>query len=146
MARYRHTMTPLISLGIIVVIGGLNEQSQDVHLNDLFILQLNTMEWIEVKKFGIEMIPRSSHCAITSGSQIIVFGGMNLSGLVKTDLLIIEFNQNKAHSLIYANKQSVINIQLPNQEIQKSFRIMKNQIGESKSSNLVRQFSLIPKM
>ena len=35
---YRHTMTPLLQLGIIVVIGGLNEQSQDVHLNDLFIL------------------------------------------------------------------------------------------------------------
>ena len=31
-------MTPLLQLGIIVVIGGLNEQSQDVHLNDLFIL------------------------------------------------------------------------------------------------------------
>ena len=35
-----------------------------MHLNDMHLLQLNNLEWIIVRKFGIEMIPRSSHCAV----------------------------------------------------------------------------------
>lgn len=53
---------------------------KDAALNDLHILNLETMEWQSIAIYGILPEARWGHqiCANYTNSMVVIFGGMNL--------------------------------------------------------------------
>ncbi|EFJ04618.1 hypothetical protein SELMODRAFT_432245 [Selaginella moellendorffii] len=58
-----------------VVMGG--EDSGNAYLNDVYILDTETMAWREVKTTGVELMLRAGHTTISHGKYLVVFGGFS---------------------------------------------------------------------
>ncbi|EFJ15144.1 hypothetical protein SELMODRAFT_42940, partial [Selaginella moellendorffii] len=58
-----------------VVMGG--EDGGNAYLNDVHILDTETMAWREVKTTGAELMPRAGHTTISHGKYLVVFGGFS---------------------------------------------------------------------
>lgn len=61
-------------------------------MNDLHILEIRNLSWIHVDIRGHSMSGRCSHSATAIDDKLFIFGGVNYTGFVKSDLLIIELN------------------------------------------------------
>ena len=100
--RCQNTMTHLPFLNSIVIYGGRNDKEGN-NLGgflDVSLLQLETLEWIEVTTRGSKMIPRFSHTAVSLGSRLLVFGGLNFTSFMNSHLETIEFDQLIAKRLV----------------------------------------------
>ncbi|EFJ04354.1 hypothetical protein SELMODRAFT_432493, partial [Selaginella moellendorffii] len=58
-----------------VVMGG--EDGGNAYLNDVYILDTETMAWREVKTTGAELMLRARHTTISHGKYLVVFGGFS---------------------------------------------------------------------
>jgi len=67
-ARYMHTMTYFPRLGNVVLYGGRNDFQKGMQVyDDVWVLALNSMEWIKVLIGGKEIpIPRCCHTALAN--------------------------------------------------------------------------------
>ncbi|XP_022999565.1 acyl-CoA-binding domain-containing protein 5-like [Cucurbita maxima] len=71
--RESHTAT-LIGNDKLVIFGGSGEGESN-YLNDLHILNLKTMVWMNTEVRGDVPIPRDSHSATAVGHKLLVYGG-----------------------------------------------------------------------
>lgn len=71
--RESHTAT-LIGDDKLVIFGG-NGDGEGNHLNDLHVLDLNTMRWSSPLVKGDVPVPRDSHGAVVIGNKFFVYGG-----------------------------------------------------------------------
>ncbi|CAD8166028.1 unnamed protein product [Paramecium pentaurelia] len=100
-SRCQHSMTYVELSQQIVIYGGKNDDiNTQGFLNDLHILEIRNLSWTSVEIRGHHPISgRCSHSAAVIDDRLFIFGGVNYTGFVKSDLLIIELNQSKAQEL-----------------------------------------------
>ena len=70
--------------------GGRNHQRRfNQTFNDVFLLDLIHLSWFEVRIFDGIAKERYEHCAVVSGNNLIIFGGMDDQMYIAADLFII---------------------------------------------------------
>jgi len=60
-------MTFAIEHNVIAIFGGKNDLENDVYLNDLHLLSLDTFTWLSVQSAGGKAPPRFNHSAAIYG-------------------------------------------------------------------------------
>ena len=84
----------------IIIHGGRNDKtSQNLALNDTYILELFNLNWIRVDYYfeveNMSMPNRCAHESVIYDHNLIIFGGMNSENMVGSLLCIIELDSNK---------------------------------------------------
>jgi N-acetylneuraminic acid mutarotase len=98
--RLQQTMTYLQSLNVLVVYGGRNEHEINYFLDDICMLNLDTLTWASVCAFGNIPAARFSHSATSYGSKMLIFGGIRSKGYTEAVMHVVELDQTKANKLI----------------------------------------------
>ena len=85
-ARWHHSATK-IDDGRIVVFGGFSGDKTTPHLNDVWILDINSEKWSQVVCPGgvTQPKPRGAHSASLIGRKIYIFGGYGGYGYTRQD-------------------------------------------------------------
>ena len=75
-ARYSHTLDYVPRLSVVVIYGGRNDNNDQPILDDLWVIKLYNMEYLNVRIGGQVMpTPRCSHCSFVNGTEMIICGG-----------------------------------------------------------------------
>ena len=61
-------------LNTVIVYGGRNEKQE---LSDMFMLRLETSEWVHVELHGEKEFTRLGHCTAVYGEKLLVLGGIS---------------------------------------------------------------------
>ncbi|CAD8067561.1 unnamed protein product [Paramecium sonneborni] len=99
-SRCQHSMTYVELSQQIIIYGGKNDDINTLgFLNDLYIFEIRNLSWsiVDIKRYPTS--GRCSHSAAAIDEKLYIFGGVNYTGFVKSDLLIFELNQQKAQDL-----------------------------------------------
>ncbi|KAL4441611.1 hypothetical protein ABPG74_021543 [Tetrahymena malaccensis] len=92
--RCGHSLNYMYNMSIIVIYGGKFEsQNYTKYYDDLHVLNLKNLEWIQVNLEGNRKQPRAMHSTCINHKQLIVFGGLNDKGFLKGNIEIVEFDQ-----------------------------------------------------
>jgi Galactose oxidase, central domain len=127
--RFLHTMVYNSLLNLLIVFGGrvdLAKTSVYTCFNDVHLLDLASMVWLQVKVFGEVPVARSGHTAESVGSRIYVFGGVANTCYCSSDFWMLELDSSIAYSMgkMYKNK------------IEKKYEIQEYKL---KSNSITRQ-------
>ena len=82
---------------ILIIFGGRNEGG--ISLNDIHILNLETMCWnnVSVSRYrNYKPDGRYGHSAAVLDSKLIIFGGLNMKTYCKSQIAMLELNQDYA--------------------------------------------------
>ena len=95
--RYFHSMDFYEKANYLIVHGGRNDDlSASSALNDTFILDLESMEWFEVKLYSnikdFKVISRYGHKSTIFSNKLIIFGGMNNNNYIGSSLFIVNLD------------------------------------------------------
>lgn len=90
--RYAHTMVYNENLNFIAIHGGKNSTSGEIFLSDTFILTLSSLQWVIITHMGNEPCPRAHHCSVSYDTKILIFGGINQTGLIKSECEVLELD------------------------------------------------------
>ncbi|KAL4500675.1 hypothetical protein ABPG72_003099 [Tetrahymena utriculariae] len=106
--RYNHSLTYNSKLKILVVYGGMNEnlQNDQTFYDDLFILQLNDLQWFECATVGFGLQNRANHEAVCFDTQLLIFGGLGEQGFYSFEVLKIELDKYKSRKYIIEHQMS----------------------------------------
>ena len=77
---------------MIFIHGGKNDFLDDVHLNDIVMLDLETLDWIHPSYNNLIPPSRAEHFSILIGNQIVIFGGSNAESLLNFDFMMINID------------------------------------------------------
>ena len=102
--RYYHSMNFFEKARYIIIHGGRNDElSSSCALNDTFILDLISLNWINVSLFSnysnFKVISRFSHNSSIYGNKLIIFGGMNNNNYIGSSLFIINLEANNISNI-----------------------------------------------
>ncbi|EFJ04400.1 hypothetical protein SELMODRAFT_432449 [Selaginella moellendorffii] len=75
-----------------IVMGG--EDSGNAYLNDVYILDTETMAWQEVKTTGAELMLRAGHTTISHGKYLVVFGGFSYDHKLFNDVHTLDLRDS----------------------------------------------------
>ncbi|EFJ05979.1 hypothetical protein SELMODRAFT_431101 [Selaginella moellendorffii] len=75
-----------------IVMGG--EDSGNAYLNDVYILDTETMAWQEVKTTGVELMLRAGHTTISHGKYLVVFGGFSYDHKLFNDVHTLDLRDS----------------------------------------------------
>lgn len=88
-----HTMDHCMKNNFVVLYGGRNDMLQGPILSDLWILKLDSLEWVEAKVGGNYLpIPRFNHASFMNDTELIICGGQNRDFSYEKDYLTIELD------------------------------------------------------
>ncbi|EAR89155.2 kelch motif protein (macronuclear) [Tetrahymena thermophila SB210] len=106
--RYNHSLTYNSKLKILVVYGGMNEnlQNDQTFYDDLFILQLNDLQWFECATVGFGLQNRANHEAVCFDTQLLIFGGIGEQGFYSFEVLKIELDKYKSRKYIIEHQMN----------------------------------------
>jgi hypothetical protein len=97
--RYSHSMIHFEAMNAIVVFGGRNDTliSKTLvielnFLNDLWLLSLDTLNWVKVINQGDIPIGRHSFCSAIHGTRLVIFGGLNSQQYNSNDIYLCELD------------------------------------------------------
>ena len=116
-ARYNSSLNFYERGNMLIIHGGRTIiKKKEIALNDTFILDLFSFNWIEVEYFNKEckVPPRYFHQAIIIKGDLFIFGGMNINEYIGSEMLILDLNSNskcfkeKNIFLNKANKQNIL--------------------------------------
>ena len=74
---------------MIFIHGGKNDFVNEMHLNDIVMLDLETLDWIHPATNNLIPPSRAQHFSIVIGNQIVIFGGSNAESLLNFDFMMI---------------------------------------------------------
>ena len=74
---------------MIFIHGGKNDLLDGMHLNDIVMLDLETLDWIHPAINNFNPTPRAEHFSNIIGNQLIIFGGSNAESLLNFDFMMI---------------------------------------------------------
>ena len=74
---------------MIFIHGGKNDFQSELFLNDIVILDLQTLHWIYPGTNNIVLPSRAQHLSTIIGNQLVIFGGSNAESLLNFDLMMI---------------------------------------------------------
>ncbi|EFJ13495.1 hypothetical protein SELMODRAFT_424453 [Selaginella moellendorffii] len=81
-----------------IVMGG--EDGGNAYLNDVHILDTETMAWREVKTTGAELMPRAEHTTISHGKYLVVFGGFSDDRKLFNDVHTLDLSLDDMYFLL----------------------------------------------
>jgi hypothetical protein len=91
--RILHTMNYYEEGNFLIIYGGKNDFTERSDFNDIFLLELSKLEWLEIKVFSSEPITvmsRFGHSSFIDVNKLIIFGGMNNNNFIGSALFIID--------------------------------------------------------
>ena len=77
---------------LIFIHGGKNDFESEMHLNDIVMLDLETLNWVHPMTNNYKPPSRAGHVSSIIGNQIVIFGGANAESLLNFDLMMININ------------------------------------------------------
>ena len=77
---------------MIIIHGGKNDSIYPSVYNDIFLLDLETLDWIKPSFKGLPPIERSQHLTEIIGDDLIIFGGTSENELLNFDFTIVELD------------------------------------------------------
>lgn len=78
-----------LKCNMIFIHGGKNDFENELYLNDIVILDLQTLNWIHPETNNISPPSRAEHSSVIIGNQLVIFGGSNAESLLNFDFLMI---------------------------------------------------------
>ena len=117
LARYFHSMNYYEKGNFIIIHGGRNDYKSDSFaLNDTFILNMLTYEWMEVMLYStlsdFKVLTRCGHSGIIYNNKLVIFGGMNANNYLGSSLFVICLDtayKNKIKSTDEALRKKMLN-------------------------------------
>ena len=88
--RISATMKFYEKLSLIVIYGGSDKERKRFY-NDLHIFDLEKLKWTKIILFNSAPSERGEHSCILIKNKLIIFGGINATNYVGSDLFIINF-------------------------------------------------------
>ena len=85
------TVNYLEDLNALFVYGGKNDE-QNTTFNDIYLLDLLSLNWYYVRVFDGIAKERYEHCAVVADNQIVIFGGVDRELYIASDLYVITAN------------------------------------------------------
>jgi len=80
--------------GCLLLFGGRNDGLFSVHgdccINDISILNIETLTWENVRVLGTVPSARWGHCAVSLGTRMFVFGGINTKEFLPSEVFVLE--------------------------------------------------------
>ena len=89
--RIEATMNFNSENNLIVIYGGRNDNKNEVY-NDIVLLDMENMCWIQTKFWGDSPLKRSEHNAVVISNKLIVFGGVNNFNFINFDFTIFNLD------------------------------------------------------
>jgi len=77
-------------LNVLILHGGKIESQE--YLNDLFMLDLETLNWIKIIIYDSEPVLRADHTAIVLNSKLLIFGGTNANNFIGSDIYFVNLS------------------------------------------------------
>ena len=74
---------------MIFIHGGKNDFQSELFLNDIVMLDLQTLHWIHPGTNNFVPPSRAQHLSTIIGNQLVIFGGSNAESLLNFDLMMI---------------------------------------------------------
>ena len=74
---------------MIFIHGGKNDFVNDIHMSDIVILDLQTLNWMHPATNNFVPPSRAEHFSTVIGNQIVIFGGSNAESLLNFDFMMI---------------------------------------------------------
>ena len=107
--RYFHSMNYYEKSKFIIIHGGRNDNlSSSSGLNDTFILDLISLNWIKVNLYsnihGFKIIFRYGHNSSIFANKLVIFSGMNNNNYIGSSLFIINLDFDYS-SILKATEQ-----------------------------------------
>lgn len=68
-------------------------------MDDIFILEIKNLNWINVEIKGSLLTGRCGHTASCIDTKLFIYGGYNYNGFVKSDVIVVELDNSNATSL-----------------------------------------------
>ena len=95
--RYDATLNFYEKGNHLILFGGRNDAISDLYaLNDLYILDLFSFDWIQVRLYNtdprMKVVKRCGHCSILYDDKLFVFGGMNSGSFVGSALFVVDLD------------------------------------------------------
>ena len=96
--RYGHSMVFYQTLQLLLIYGGKNEtlyeKNREINLNDIKILNLETMSWgVSCSTGVVPKIGRAQHAAVMYRTSMLIFGGVAFSEYASPDLKKVEISK-----------------------------------------------------
>ena len=88
--RQNATLNFYEALNVLILFGGQNQRQE--YLNDLFVLDLDTFNWMKVLLYQDIPMIRSEHCSAIINNQLVIFGGINGEIYVGSDIFIVNLD------------------------------------------------------
>jgi hypothetical protein len=86
-------------MNCLIIFGGRNDtllertmNEKENFLNDAWLLNLETLNWIKVHSIGEVPTPRYLFSTAIFGSRLVIFGGLNSQTYNSSDLFICELD------------------------------------------------------
>ena len=97
--RYNSSINYYEEGNFIIIHGGRNDdKSENYALNDTFLLELFTLNWLKVEYFNdlnnLIVNRRYCHESIIFDNKLYIFGGMDNNNILKSEMFIIELDSN----------------------------------------------------
>ncbi|KRX05522.1 Galactose oxidase/kelch, beta-propeller [Pseudocohnilembus persalinus] len=124
--RYGHKMHFIEKFNFLAIYGGIYEnQVQQVFLNDIFVMELGSLNWINVKYLN-EGVPESlcNQSSVINQSQMIIFGGTNQHGFASSKVKVIELDSHLARKIY--NMPQLKDV-VPGEQLQNNMNNYENQ-------------------
>ena len=77
---------------MIIIYGGKNELKQESFLNDIVLLDLETLDWIHPVYNNFIPPERAEHLSTIIGNQLIIFGGTSAESLLNFDFILFNID------------------------------------------------------
>ena len=120
--RFMHSMVICSNSQYLIVFGGrvdLNEKKDYTCFNDVHLLHIHQMTWVNVKVTGSVPCERSGHAAEIAGSEMFIFGGVSTTSYCPSEIFKLQisspFNlnsQRQGRSSYFRHKSVSESIQL----------------------------------
>jgi hypothetical protein len=101
-ARVHHSMIFIQNMSVLLVFGGKSSPcaGEEVFLNDVSLLRVDTLHWNSVKVFGDVPCPRAGHAMEAIGNRVYIFGGISKTGYCSSAFYALELNPRTVKSYI----------------------------------------------
>ncbi len=80
------------NLNILILSGGKNESIKKSIFNDIFVLDLENLNWIKASTYPIIPKERTGHGAIIVNNQLIILGGNNIKRFLSMDIFLLDLD------------------------------------------------------
>lgn len=119
--RYSSSLNYITEFSLLVLHGGKDDSKEDFIYNDTYVLDLFTLNWIEIVLFGDLPYLRCNHSTSLLGNNLIILGGSDGLNYLNIDLYIINFkfydkknNKNKFYNYNSSNNGNFSSLLIKN--------------------------------